>query len=450
MERVVEPERKTVVLLVDNVRRDLPGSVLLAYLLDQRGIRCHLEPLESYKAVLAACRPGMIVFNHLVASHLVNYSNRLAQMNVLTAVLPNEMTYSEDAMVFLAGRYHKNAHIDVQFCWNEKFRQAIRDEGFQSRLEVVGMPRFDFYFEPWSAVFALPPQKKRPVVLFVFNFVLARWYEMGHDAAYKRFKDWSDKSDFSASYWENICLNHANRQRAMQFLEALVKSDRYHVILRPHPLEDRQFYYQWMADLSEQQKEHVEINADSNIGELILRSDVSVVCEMCTTVLENWLAKRPLVQLAFDRSTPFYNQHTVHLNVECDQPDQLPDIIAQQLTTAEANELIERRKEHLEEWCATPTGDSTLRVAKVIEEMLSNKPLTDWRKLVFKDYLRAVKWHALAALGLPFNWSPLLKIKSFLSNKYAMKVITQQKSITPQHVRKLRKLFDERLGKKSA
>ena len=53
-----------VVYLVDNKRRDLAMAALIALQLERRGIECVLEPLESYRAVLAADRPDMIIFNH--------------------------------------------------------------------------------------------------------------------------------------------------------------------------------------------------------------------------------------------------------------------------------------------------------------------------------------------------------------------------------------------------
>jgi len=116
-----------VVILVDSKTRDLDVATLIAFHLRKLGVECHLEPLEADRAVAAAYRPAMIVFNHLTASHLVAYSKRLAEMGVLTAVLPNEgIQYDDDASRFYAGRHHNGAHIDYFFCWNERHRETIR------------------------------------------------------------------------------------------------------------------------------------------------------------------------------------------------------------------------------------------------------------------------------------------------------------------------------------
>src|SRR5258706_9352795 len=91
--------RPRAVLLVDSKTRDLPVAALIAHHLNALGVDCFLEPLEAYRAVLGAYRPQLILFNHLTASHLVDYSKRLAQMGVLTAVLPNEgILYDSEVM----------------------------------------------------------------------------------------------------------------------------------------------------------------------------------------------------------------------------------------------------------------------------------------------------------------------------------------------------------------
>ena len=154
-------------LLVDSKTRDLPVAALIAHHLDALGVDCLLEPLEAYRAVLAAHRPDMIIFNHLTASHLVKFSQRLAEMGVLTAVLSNEgINYDPDDLKFNSGKHHTGAHIDWFFCWNEPHRQALLELGFgeSTRIEVVGVPRFDFYAEPWSRAFFQPTSSTVNVV----------------------------------------------------------------------------------------------------------------------------------------------------------------------------------------------------------------------------------------------------------------------------------------------
>src|SRR6185295_9956286 len=138
------------------------------------GVQCHLEPLESYRGALAAYRPEMIIFNHLTASHLVAYSKRLAEMGVLTAVLTNEgITYDRDLLRFIVGSHHTTAHVDYFLSWNGQMKQAMEELGVNrdARVEVVGIPRFDFYAKPWSKLFEQPRPagETLPRVLFCTN-----------------------------------------------------------------------------------------------------------------------------------------------------------------------------------------------------------------------------------------------------------------------------------------
>ena len=198
--------KPAVVVLVDDRKRDLPLAALIAHQLDALGVACHLEPLEAYRAVLAAYRPAMIVFNHLNASHLVAYSRRLTRMGVLTAVLPNEgIVYNEEQMRYISNRHHHGAHIDYFYCWNEPHRDALREAGFgkRSRLEVVGVPRFDFYFEPWSRIYrgAARRGRSRPQVLLCTNFQIAKFYELPRAQADKFFSAWSKLITLYRVFW---------------------------------------------------------------------------------------------------------------------------------------------------------------------------------------------------------------------------------------------------------
>ena len=129
----------------------------------QAGVECYLEPLEAFRAVLGEYRPGMIIFNHMQGSHMTRWSRRLADIGVLTAVHLNEgILYNEAHRRFMAGQHHSDGHIDYYFCWNEAHKDALRKEkvGQSSEIAVTGVPRFDFYFEPWSRLTPAVPKKK--------------------------------------------------------------------------------------------------------------------------------------------------------------------------------------------------------------------------------------------------------------------------------------------------
>lgn len=256
--------QKKVVLLVDNRTRDLAVSSLLAHHLAQSGVHLELQPLEAYRAVLAAFRPEMVIINHLTASHLVRWSHRLKELGVAVAVLPNEgISYEADDMRFLAGRYHNKAHIDHFFTWNEAHRDALREAGFDesTQVHVVGVPRFDFYFQPWSRLFA-PPALRGPrrQVLCCANFVFARFQDLPRVEGEKFLQVFKRQPKYQ-NPWELVEVNHRCRQRSLEFFEKLLAAPQFDVLLRPHPHEDAGFYSAWAERLPSDLRSRLQIDS---------------------------------------------------------------------------------------------------------------------------------------------------------------------------------------------
>ena len=250
-------EQARVVLLVDHKVRDLMTDVLIARHLKQLGVKCFLEPLEAWQGVLAAHRPDMIIFNHVNAPHLVKYTKRLAEIGVQTAILPNEgIIYDPEALAFVAGKYHNDAHIDLFFCWNEAHKRALIQCGFDqhARIEVIGVPRFDFYLQPWSRMFSPPAATKksaRPKILFCTNFGFAHFFELPKERSDTFFECYQGAIPSYRDYWKLVEANHKARQKVIPFLDAVARSDKFDLLLRPHPREPIAFYQAWLDTLPE-------------------------------------------------------------------------------------------------------------------------------------------------------------------------------------------------------
>src|SRR5690606_1379627 len=114
------------------------------------------------------------------------------------------------------------------------------------------------------------------------------------------------------------------------------------------------------------QRRYVTLNADSNITSLMLGCDVQISCETCTTTLEGWIARKPTIELIFDRNPLLYRTEQAGLNVECESPHALPALIEQALTADAPDDLKAKRHAHLAVWCSDPKGDSSRRFAETI------------------------------------------------------------------------------------
>ncbi|WCJ60819.1 hypothetical protein NXS98_06735 [Fontisphaera persica] len=438
------PAQPCVVLLVDSKVRDLPVAALLAHHLEKHGLNARLEPLEAYQGVLAAHRPRMIVFNHLTASHLAAYSRRLHALGVLTAVLPNEgIFYNHDDLVFNSGRYHAQAHIDCFFCWNHVHAQALREHGgqAQTRIEVIGVPRFDFYFEPWSRLYApLPrPPGQRPVILLCTNFATAHYWELPRSEGDKFFAAWKDRIPLYRNYWQAIEAHFKGRQKVLAFLQALLERDAYEIVLRPHPREDASFYLRWLGTLPEHWQRQVRVDALSNITSLILGCDVEISCETCTTALESWIAGKPTIELLLEQNPLWYCAEPSACNVHCSHPADLPALVNAALQQGVPEELKAKRRAHLAKWCHSPNGHSAETLARLIAETLARASEPDWTQLDWTDRRRAWKWKLTHALDQPYHYDPSLVVKHWLwPGRYRVKYFSQCKGIRPSEAQQMR------------
>ena len=434
-----------VVLLVDNKVRDLDVAALIAFQLERRGIACHLEPLEAFRAVLGAHRPGMIIFNHLTAGHLAAWSRRLAAMNVLTAVLPNEgIAYDPDDMRYIAGKHHKDAHIDYMFSWNEPHAAAVRSEygASNTKIEVIGVPRFDFYFEPWSRLFRARAALKRapPRILVCTNFITARYHELPKEEGDRFFAPWISRIAVMSDHRKSMERHWRARNRFLDFLKALIDADKYEVMLRPHPSEDKDFYRRWIETLLPAARAHLKFDPGSNITGLILDCDLEVSSETCITAIESWIAKKPTIELNFERDPLWYKEEHARGNVECDDPTQLPGMVEQVLKNPAQPEKQVERERILQKWCASPDGTSTDRIASLVAKAIHEKKPTDWSQLSFNDYRRAIKLRGRNLFGLAYHHDTLMPIKRVLSPKrYAAKDFAYKKSIEPSYVREAKR-----------
>jgi surface carbohydrate biosynthesis protein len=440
---------ESVVVLVDNKTRDLDVAALLAHHLRGLGVECHLEPLEAFRAVLAAYKPGLVLFNHMTAGHQAAWSRRLAEMNVLTAVLPNEgISYDRDTQAYNAGRFHANAHIDYFFCWNEPHRTALVENRGDTikHVEVIGVPRFDFYFEPWSKLLPVPLEQRtgRPRVLFCTNFSTARYNDLPKEQGDRLFSQWAGRIPLYNDYWNAIKAHGRARVRVFDYLNALVASDRYDIVVRPHPGEDAGVYEEWFSRLTGKQRENVKLNLGTPIAPQILACDIEISCETCTTALESWIAKKPTAELVFERHPLWYWKHHAQGNAECGEPSQLAEIVERELKGPADAARMQHRKAHLAEWCSSPDGTSTMKLANIIAKALCEKAPADWTKLNANDRRRAMKLRAMQSVGQAYHYDPLLSLKARLfPGRYTMKRVDYDKSIMPADVAARREHFEK-------
>jgi surface carbohydrate biosynthesis protein len=424
---------KTIVFLVDNKVRDLPGLSLVAHHLRAKGIQVYLEPLEAWKGCLLSRKPDMIVFNHLLGSHLEEYSKELHSRGVLVGVLLNEgILYRKDVLAFNASKFHNSAHIDHFFCWYQGHADALKDSlGRGTEIHVIGVPRFDFYFSPFNRVEVM--QKKN--VLVCTNFVYAGWFERDPVDVDKHFAPWKDRISYMKDYKGLIEINKNSRDMFFKYMDSFIRTTPHNIVLRSHPNERHEVYTDWYEGLAEDLKKKITLDRGSLVADLINRCDVKISCEKCTTTMESWIAKKPTIILLFKRHPIFWYPSWGSMSLTVSDPESLNTAVNSVLEGGESPVYQEKRKEHLAKYCNSPDGQVCVRFATLLTGILSQTAKPNFSNLALSYYRKALKLKLLYALGLPYNYRGTLNLKALVApKKYKPKQVVYEKTIKPKDV----------------
>ena len=411
---------KTVVILVDNKKRDLPSCALIAHHLEEEfKIKCELQPLESWRACLAAFQPNFVLFNMLTAGHLSEFSLRLSELGVRVGVLPNEgILYDQEVLKFNAGKYHSNSHIDHFFCWNQIHRDSLlmHMNNFSGEFHVVGVPRFDYYFEPWKNVFTsfrCDFTGNDPNILVCTNFVFARYKDWPRLKVDKVFSPWKDRISKYKNYWELIEVNSQSRDNLFDDLMSILDDTNCFIVLKPQPAENHKPYQIWKEALSSEYKKRVKLLISETLWDVLPFCDLEIACETCTTSLEAWILNKPTIELLFQKHPVFFHVEAAQANLLCDSPKKLPGLIEDTLKNPKQQKLQELRRRHLTKWCASPHGNSSFKVAQIINNSIANMNEPKWN-FTIQDQRRALKLKTKNYLGLAYGSDPWKLLKGFL------------------------------------
>ena len=450
-----EGKKYVALIFVDLPGRDLMGDALIAHELGKLGIDCHLEPLQSWQAGIYAYEPDFVLYNHLTTEKLANYSQELKGYGVLVGCLLNEgLAYEASVREFVSKPQYPNIHCDLFLCWNNAHRDALIEQGFCSPPEMartVGCPRFDFYKEPWREVYESKLVKKdgRPVILVNTTFALAHFQTLPKENADRFFEPWKNKIANLTDYMALVKDNFDSRGMLPAFLEELLRTDKYRIILRPHPREELAFYHDWLATLPADQRELITLEErarETPPFASIIASDVVVNCEDCTTAMEAWLADKPTVTIALTRHPIYFTETYKRLSPVVDTPAALLAGVEEALRSPQQGDYAEKRKEHLDRWLGHHQGDSARRAALEIKAAIDSRERAPSIPKRFGNMRKALKLKFLHLFNEPYTFQPkhyLKKARNVRQEKLPVKFTSYLKSVRPNDVAEARKKLRE-------
>lgn len=405
-----------VALVVDNPFRDLPGTVLLATRLVQRGVTVHLVPMYCLGELIQLA-PDFVLLNYLrrnneeVAAQLAECGVPLGIHDTEGGIIARTRTHSG----LLARDAELRHQVAVWCSWGRRQAElAVQHDWFREhQIEVTGACRFDFYsrqLQPAATAFANHAARyPQPLVLFNGTFTLCN---PGFQTADEEVAMLVERFGHER---EQVLAMQQAQATAMEGMVALANrfAARFpHVtfVFRPHPFEALSTYSELLTP-----RGNLHVVKEGTVDSWILRS-AAVIQHNCTTGIEAGLAGVPTLLPAW--LPPMVEMPEVEaVSAMCASGDEMEECLATILRgdyvpPAAVQAGIDRV---MDNWFCSSDGKAHERVGDAILRLLSSQGSSSrmrcCRRIAFgldrTDRTRGAMAHAglSALLGLPLHWS---------------------------------------------
>ena len=204
---------------------------------------------------------------------------------------------------------------------------------------------------------------------------------------------------------------------APPYIDLLIRSGKYRIIIRPHPREELGFYEEWFATLTEEEHSRVSLSTNEPPPVAIFRSDVVLNCEDCTTSMEAWLAGKPTITLALTQHPYWFTETYKRLSPIAYETERVDEMIELALETPDQPDYAPLRQEHLEKWLYSTDGRCAERAAEEIANLIKKKNLTPSIPFSLRGFWKKWKLLILKAFNEPYTARPKHVLRRRFSSK---------------------------------
>lgn len=281
--------RPHVGVIIDHPKRDLPGSILLARALANKGCRTSLIPLydqgldvpllELDALVVTFARPA----NRALVERYKASGIAVFVLDTEGGVLANDGPNNPTRLAHYVRESGFADLLDGYFFWGPVLRDAFVADGAMptERLHLTGCPRFDFAAPRWRALLDYP-RDGFILVNTAFPLVNSRFTSDGTDLAAMTAAGWPEE------YVRTIAADSvATMQRMISLVRRMADAlPERTFLVRPHPFERELPYCEALAS-----EPNVMIDGAGSVLNAIAHS-VGIVHLNCSTAIEAILLDR--------------------------------------------------------------------------------------------------------------------------------------------------------------
>lgn len=405
-----------VALVVDNPLRDLPGLVLVARSLCERGATCYLVPMY-FLYELWSLAPDLVLLNYLrpnnedLARQLMDAGIVVGVHDTEGGVVPDVDLYSK----IMSRDADVRQRVSFVCVWGPKVAEVARSVGTycDEQLVVTGTARYDFYQPPWrkAALENSPYANGFPLPLVLINgtFPLCN---PGFQTPEEEVRMLVEKFSFDpklTAEWQRAA------HRAMCGLAELTNNlaRRFpHVsfIYRPHPFERVATYETLLEKLP-----NLHLLKVGSVDGWMLRAS-AVIQRSCSTVVDAGMIGIPALLPAWlpvGLTVPVYDE----LSVGCESEEMMAGVLESIFSGnyLPPSFVTRRLDEVISDWYYAADGLAHERIADCIMERANGSSRVD-RLGQCRNFARSGGWGTvkrrqrvrdavIKRLGLPPDWS---------------------------------------------
>ena len=372
----MKKESKEVVIVYENVVRELDNSLLLMAELEQRG--CSVKLVYKPEGILWKHRSGVVLLPNCYNTKDYEKYNYLLNTNGSEYICLHYEQVLSKRVEKIGIHNPKGKAKDIwMLCWGENCYKRLVDYGISKRmLRICGAMQLDFLREEFcefymsrteiAKKYGLDESKKWMLYIssfsYVDNTIIAKYTgkELGDYEFVKKFTEISTKSQRATLGW---------------FEKFVCENQDVIIIYRKHPVEAAN---KNILALKHQYPERFFDISDLSVKQWIKVSDI-ITTWFSTSAAEVYMAKKPLQVI---RPYPIEMEYDVpyYYNANCiDSYDKLKDI-----ANADESVLINSIPEDvIKEYYFIDELPAYVRVADTVEEAFKNPTSLSENRLAF-------------------------------------------------------------------